>query len=66
MGDLGIDGRIILNWILNIYCELNSTGSGEGPVAIYLGQDNRPTGSIKSGKIFDQLIDYKILRGSAT
>jgi hypothetical protein len=34
-------------------CELDSSGSGYGPVAGPCGLDNEPYGSIKSGKFLD-------------
>jgi hypothetical protein len=34
-------------------CELDASGSGQGPVAGYCEQDNEPSGSIKGGEFFE-------------
>jgi hypothetical protein len=47
--DLGVDGNIILEWILNMVgvCRLESSGQGEGAVEGSCEHGNEPSGSIK-------------------
>jgi hypothetical protein len=54
--DLAVDGEIILEWIFVKYdrrCGLDSSGSGQGPVASPCEHGNEPTGSIKNGEFVD-------------
>jgi hypothetical protein len=47
-----IDGRVILKWILGklgLGCGLESSGSGQGPLASSCEQGNEPSGSVKGG-----------------
>jgi hypothetical protein len=37
---------------------LDSSGSGQGPVAGYCEHDNEPSGSIKCGEFFNWLCDF--------
>jgi hypothetical protein len=39
-------------------CGLDAFGSGWGPMAVCCESGNEPSGSINSGKFFDQLSDY--------
>jgi hypothetical protein len=50
--DFGLDGRIILDWILNKVggCGLDSSGLGYGPVVGSCEYGTKPSGSIKGGK----------------
>jgi hypothetical protein len=59
MGDLDVDGSIILKWILENRvwrCGLDSSGLKQGLVAGSCGHDDEPPGSIKGGE-FDYLSD---------
>jgi hypothetical protein len=50
LGDLGIDGRIILKWILNNRVRghgFKSSSSGQGLVADSCEHDNEPLSSVK-------------------
>jgi hypothetical protein len=54
--DLGADEDIILEWILGKYCgncSLDSSGSGEGPVARFYEHGDEPSDSIKGGEFLD-------------
>jgi hypothetical protein len=58
--DLGIDGKIILEWILERrgkMCGLNASGSRWAPVGGSCEYSNEPLGSIKGGKFLDNLSD---------
>jgi hypothetical protein len=54
--DLGVDGRIILEWILGKNrlgrCDLDASGSGYGPVAGSCEHGNEPSDSTK-GEFLD-------------
>jgi hypothetical protein len=39
-------------------CPLDSSGSGQGPVAGYCEHGNEPSGSIKGGVFIEYLIGY--------
>jgi hypothetical protein len=57
--DLGVDGRIIFKFILNKYDmrgALDSSGSGQGPVAGFCEVGNEPPGSKQMGEFVDQLL----------
>jgi hypothetical protein len=45
--DLGVDGRIILEWILVRSCDLDASRSGEGSVADSCEHGNELLGYIK-------------------
>jgi hypothetical protein len=45
--DLSVEGRIILE---RSRCGLDSSGSGEGPVARSCGRGNEPSGCIRRGE----------------
>jgi hypothetical protein len=48
--DLGVGGRITLSWTLgnrDRWGELDSAGSGQGPVAGFCEHSNEPSGFIK-------------------
>jgi hypothetical protein len=54
--DLDVDGRIILEWILENRkgkCELVSSGSGWGPVEGSCEHGNEPSSSIRGGEFLD-------------
>jgi hypothetical protein len=55
--DVGVDGRIILKWISEgervIKCGLDSSGSGEGPVAGCCEHGNESSSSITGGGFTD-------------
>jgi hypothetical protein len=56
--DLGVDGRTILNWILGNRvggCGLDSSGTGQGPMAGSCEHVNKPFGSIKGGEFLNLL-----------
>jgi hypothetical protein len=49
LDDLDVNGRIILKYILrNRLCGLNSSGSGQGPVAGSCEHGNEPSGFVKA------------------
>jgi hypothetical protein len=51
--DLGVDGRIILDWMLGKQggtCEIDASVLGWGPVVGCCEHDNEPSGSIKEGE----------------
>jgi hypothetical protein len=48
---LGVDGKIILEWMGRR--GLDSSGSGQGPVAGCCEHGNEPSGSIKGGEFLD-------------
>jgi hypothetical protein len=53
--DLGVDGRITLRWTLGSrdrLGELDSAGSGDGPVTGFCEHGNEPSGSIKKAGFF--------------
>jgi len=50
LGDLSVNRRIILKWILMRECRTDSTDSFE--------YGNERSGSIKTGEFLDQLSDY--------
>jgi hypothetical protein len=53
---LGVNGRIILEWIYGNKdgkCELDSSASGYGPVDGSCEHGNRPSSSIKGGAFLD-------------
>jgi hypothetical protein len=55
-GDLGLEGRIILNFVLKLGFGgrgLDSFGSGYRLVASSCEQSNEPLGSIKGGEFLD-------------
>jgi hypothetical protein len=55
-GDPGVDGRIILRWILkkwDVGYGLDRTGSGQRQVAGTCKCGNEPSGSIKCGEFLD-------------
>jgi hypothetical protein len=57
---LGVDGRIILEWILwkeGEGCKLDSSASGQGQVAGSCGHDNELSSSIKGGEFLEWLSD---------
>jgi len=54
--DLGIDGKIILQWIYRKVL-LDASGSGQGPVVDPCEQSNEPSGSMKGGEFLDWLRD---------
>jgi hypothetical protein len=63
--DLGIGGKIILRWTYGDRdrCgELDSAGSGYGPVAGFCEHGDEPSGSIRKQDIFDKLSDNQIFR----
>jgi hypothetical protein len=41
---------------------LDSSGSGQGPVASSYQQGNEPSGSIKGQRFIDQLVDCQLLK----
>jgi hypothetical protein len=55
--DLDVDGRILLEWILQKYrlemCEVDSSDSGQEPVACCCEHGNEPSGSIKGGEFLE-------------
>jgi len=56
LGDLGVDGRIILRWISGSGMwryGLDPTGSGWGQVASTCECGNEPSGYIKCGEFLD-------------
>jgi hypothetical protein len=52
LGDLHVDGRKILKWLLKIYCRLDCSDSAQSPVAACCGYVNEFSGSIKYGGIY--------------
>jgi hypothetical protein len=59
--DLGIDGKIVLKWIVGKYVgkyELDPSGSGEGLVAGCYDHANESSGFMKFGVFLDYLNDY--------
>jgi hypothetical protein len=57
LGDMGIDGKVLLKWILNMIGrrEVDSSGSWQGSVAGFSEQDNGSLGFIKCGRFPYQL-----------
>ena len=56
LGDPGVDGRIILRWIVRKWDAgygLDRTGTGEGQVAGTCECGDEPWGSIKCGEFLD-------------
>jgi hypothetical protein len=53
--DVCVDGRIIVNCILNIYCScgLNSSGSGQGTLEGSCDYGKEPSSFIKHAKFLD-------------
>jgi hypothetical protein len=53
--DLGVDVRITEAWIFDRYdaCGLDSSGSGQGPMAGFCEQSNEPSDSIKCWEFLD-------------
>jgi hypothetical protein len=43
-------------------CELDASGSGQGPAAGCCEHGNEPMGSIKGSGFLDELRDYKLLK----
>jgi hypothetical protein len=64
--DLGVDGRIILEWVLEGHkvgrCGLAASGSGCGPVAGCCERGNEPSISIKGRESLEQLSDCQLLK----
>jgi len=59
--DLGIDEKIILDWILRKQgwgWELDSSGSRQGPVMGSCERGNEPLGTIKGKEFLDQLNEH--------
>jgi hypothetical protein len=48
--DIGIDGKIILEWILGKWGGMLWDGSGQGPVAEFCEHGNEPSDFIKGGE----------------
>jgi hypothetical protein len=61
--DLGVDGKIISEWIFGSVgrCGLDLSGSGQGPAAGSYEHDNELLGSINGKELLDQLSDYQLL-----
>jgi hypothetical protein len=58
--DVGVDGKIMLEWILGKYvgeCGQDSTGYGQGPVAGSCGLGNEPSCSIEGCEFHYQFND---------
>jgi hypothetical protein len=53
--DVGVDGKILLEFILGEWCGLYSSGSGQGLVAGRCEHCNKPLGSIKGGEFLDRV-----------
>jgi hypothetical protein len=56
MEELGVDGKMILEWILGNRagrCGLYSSGSGQGPKAGSCEHGNESSGSIRSREFLD-------------
>jgi hypothetical protein len=53
LGDLGVDGRIILKWIFKKWDRLVCSGSEQGQVAGSCECGNEPSVSIKCGQFFE-------------
>jgi hypothetical protein len=67
LGRLGRRWKVILKWIinkLNVRVGLNSTSSGEEPVAYPCEHINEPLGPIKGGEFLDWLGDIQLLKDS--
>jgi hypothetical protein len=62
--EIRVDGRIILNWMLNIIkgYELNLSDSGHKKVAGCCEHVTEPLGSIKCREFLDQLSEYYVLK----
>jgi hypothetical protein len=58
--DLGVDWKRVFRW-----CGLNSSDSGQGPVAGSCKHGSENLGPIRGGESFDQLSDYQYLKDSA-
>jgi hypothetical protein len=54
--DLGIDGNIMLEWLVGIF-RVDASGSGEVPVAGLCEHGNEPSDSVKGMEFLD-LSDY--------
>jgi hypothetical protein len=46
-------------------CGVDSSGSGEGPLADCCEHGNETSGSIKGGEFLDYLSDYQLLRSES-
>lgn len=57
MGDLSIEGCILLKWVLNNVRNyvLDLSGLGQGPVVGCCEHGNEPSGSTKGGEFFNWL-----------
>jgi len=62
LGDNGIDGRIMLEWILRIVYRLDSSGSRYRPLLGSCWHGNERPDSIRGGEFRDQLSDYLLLK----
>jgi hypothetical protein len=68
-GGKGTNERIILKLILKnrvLGCSLDSSGSGQGPVAGCCEHGEKPSGSTKGREFINQMIDYQLLKEDCT
>jgi hypothetical protein len=61
LGNLRIDGSLILNWVL----KKDGVDRDRGPVAGCCGHDDEPSCSVKGGDFLGQLSGYKLLKVGA-